>query len=357
MAKSAWCSTSCCIPASSQHLHSIGICFVGDMHPCCPKESHSQKTGLASDLLRSVHQQCPVWPLCYLHSSVNMLRVEFYELRVEYFELSSTGEQCLLSPVDCMRWQLRGGSASFVRRLEACVTLDLCLQSLNKTFHFNLDAICALWNWKWKRSVWNIETQSEHQIETFELKCASISNVLLMSATFVSSNSSAPWCWGTASHHPGGQTDKPYMFETRHTTKFQNIWWETECPWNTCSHLLNCPQIAHSWPCAPGCRKAPRLSTALPPPCRIGSRPCKRAPQAILPVARRKSFFKKRCTTLYNVQWVGFKNGTHFPHLLEQKTKRFRGDSGTQWNSCLWSHQARGPDSLHRVSAMRQGFP
>ena len=256
--------------------------------PCCPKESHSQKTGLASDLLRSVHQQCPVWPICYLHSSVNMLRVTSGVLRVEFHWRAVSLESCRLHALAAERRQC------FVRPSIGglCDLGSVCKASIKPSIsiwmrfaHFEI--------WKWKRSVWNIETQSEHQIETFELKCASISNVLLMSATFVSSNSSAPWCWGTASHHPGGQTDKPYMFETRHTTKFQNIWsiWsEMECPWNTCSHLLNCPQIAHSWPCAPGCRKAPRLSTALPPPCRIGSRPCKRAPQAILPVARRKSF-------------------------------------------------------------------
>ncbi len=70
--------------------------------------------------------------------------------------------------------------------------------------------------------------------------------------------------------------------------------WNAQLAWNTCSHLLqllNCSQIAHhSWPCAPGCRKAPKLSMTLPLPCRIGSRPCKRAPQAILPVAHRKAF-------------------------------------------------------------------
>ena len=75
------------------------------MHPCCPKESHSQKTGLASDLLRSVHQQCPVWPICYLHSSVNMLRVTSGVLRVEFHWRAVSLESCRLHALAAERRQ------------------------------------------------------------------------------------------------------------------------------------------------------------------------------------------------------------------------------------------------------------
>ena len=155
------------------------------------------------------------------------------------------------------------------------------------------------WNSKWTWN-WNVWTHSVLQFQTCFFMC--------FCATVVSSNSSAPWCWGTASHHPehsfwrtnstlfraNGLSVNRYFISFHIISYYLGIPHVVRngmpmkylfTPWQQ-----NCSQIDHSWPCAPGCRKAPRLSTALPPPCRIGSRPCKRAPQAILPVAHRKSF-------------------------------------------------------------------